>query len=186
MKARTTWIACLSLLLTVSAGAQSRSGSPKKKEATRQTTIVHQKTAVAKKQDTASGRVALFSQNSYAAYRPGAVRLQVSDTTLRLLNARANGLNTDIDKTQVLGIPKGATGFADGKLILHPTSAVSSGTATGSGSVGTGTSPGSVGSAGRFIGVNGKSPYAEAGTFGRGTVAPADKPQSNAGQIRQQ
>lgn len=63
-------------------------------------------------------------------------------------------------------MPKRAYGFANGHLLLSTTSATTSGTITGSGSVGTGSSMGSLGTNGPAMELNGKSPYAGSAMWG--------------------
>jgi hypothetical protein len=104
------------------------------------------------------------SSGNYAAKSPSAYR--ISDPTINALNAKANGADVRISKSGIVGMPKRAYGFANGHLLLSTTSATSSGTITGSGSVGTGSSLGSLGTNGPAMELNGKSPYAGATMWG--------------------
>lgn len=90
----------------------------------------------------------------------------IADPILTTLDARANGANISIGKSGIVGMPKRAYGFANGRLLLHSTSATTFGTQTGSGAVGTGTSLGTFGSNGPAMSVNGKSPFAGINMWG--------------------
>jgi hypothetical protein len=90
----------------------------------------------------------------------------VADPILTTIDARANGANISIGKSGIVGMPKRAYGFANGRLLLHSTSATTFGTQTGSGAVGTGTSLGTFGSNGPAMSVNGKSPFAGINMWG--------------------
>jgi hypothetical protein len=93
----------------------------------------------------------------------------ISDPTVLTLNARANGANTPVSKSGIVGMPKRAYGFRNGHVLLYSTGATSSGTITGTGVVGTGSSLGNIGSYGSAIGLNGKSPYAGSTMWGNAT-----------------
>jgi hypothetical protein len=99
-------------------------------------------------------------------------RLDIQDPTVRALDARANGENIRISNSGVVGMPRGAYGFAKGRLTFRTTDATSTGANTGSGSVATGTSPGSLGISGATPNVNGKSPYAGASIWGAAIAGP--------------
>jgi hypothetical protein len=96
----------------------------------------------------------------------------VRDPILTTLDARAKGANVSLGKSGIVGMPKRAYGFANGKLLLQSTSATTSGTQTGSGAVGTGTSQGTFGSNGPAMNVNGKSPYAGINMWGNARNMP--------------
>jgi hypothetical protein len=108
-------------------------------------------------------------------------RFQITDPTLRAMNANANGANIKFHGSPIIGVPKGTYGFADGKLTLYTTGATSTGTITGSGSVGTGTSPGAIGTLGPKLGANGKSPYTGQGPYGTRVPILTRLPDSSAG-----
>jgi hypothetical protein len=113
--------------------------------------------------------ISAVSTGSYAARsreRAGVNHLTISDPTINALNARANGSDVQVSKSGIVGMPKRAYGFANGRLVLNSSGATSSGTITGSGAVGTGSSLGSIGSNGPAIGLNGKSPYAGSSMWG--------------------
>ena len=117
--------------------------------------------------------VLLTSTNNYMAKSaiplPLSNNFSISDPTIVALNARANGADVTISNSGVVGMPKRAYGFGNGKLIFNSTAATSSGTITGSGAVGTGSSLGSIGSYGPGIALNGKSPDAGSAMWGNAT-----------------
>ena len=121
-----------------------------------------------------SGNSAVITLNSFSAYeaRMGnpamgpQVNFIISDPLIHTLNIRAKGIEPEIKDVEILGMPKGAYGYAHGKLRVFPSSTTSSGTITGMGTVGTGSSPGTMGSTGLRSGANGKSPYAGLGMWG--------------------
>ena len=151
--------------LAVSALAQS---NQKKKSATKtQASKTKQSSAEVNTQST----TVLSASNNYSAKTnsPGASVYTISDPTIRTLNARANGSNIRISNSGIVGMPKRAYGFANGRLTFYTTGATSSGTITGTGTVGTGSSLGNIGSFGPAIGLNGKSPYAGSTMWGNAT-----------------
>src|SRR5687767_5266649 len=60
-------------------------------------------------------------------------KFSISDPTIIALNARANGADIKISNSGIVGMPKRAYGFGNGKLSFHSSAATSSGTITGSG-----------------------------------------------------
>jgi hypothetical protein len=90
----------------------------------------------------------------------------ITDPFVKTLNIRAKGYDPGVKNVELLGMPKGAYGFANGKLRVFPSGTTSSGTITGIGGVATGSSAGVMGSTGLGIGVNGKSPYAGISMWG--------------------
>jgi hypothetical protein len=108
--------------------------------------------------------VSAQSSSSYTAKSQSTYN--IADPTINALNAKANGADVRISKSGIVGMPKRAYGFANGHLLLSTTSATSSGTITGTGSVGTGSSLGSLGTNGPAMELNGKSPYAGATMWG--------------------
>lgn len=92
--------------------------------------------------------------------------LSIADPTIRLLNQRASGSNSQISSSGIVGMPNGAYGLLDGKLLLRPSTATSSGTPYGSGSVATGTTIMGIGTGANTPGLNGKNPYAGPGFWG--------------------
>ena len=105
--------------------------------------------------------VTLTSTSENKAYTASAInRLQISDSTINLLNQRAAGINVNVGSSGIVGMPKGTYGFANGRIWLRKTTASTSGSSYGSGGVGTGTSILSAGTSEATIGVNGKSPDA--------------------------
>lgn len=130
------------------------------------------KKQVAKTEGTEKGKqdsemVSLTSVSAGQAFgnRP-ASRFSIADPTINLLNQRAGGSNAPISNSGIVGMPKRAYGFANGKILLRNTTAPSSGTMYGSGSVGTGTTISGVGISENVIGVNGKNPYAGPSLWG--------------------
>ncbi len=124
------------------------------------------KKAVAKKKtgqrnDAGGETVVLTSTGTNRAYGAApARRFSIADPTINVLNQRAGGNNVPVSGSGIIGMPKGAYGFANGKILLRNTTAPSSGTMYGSGAVGTGTTIIGVGTGENAIGVNGKNPYA--------------------------
>jgi hypothetical protein len=109
--------------------------------------------------DTAT--VVLGSTSANAAFAPsGRTRLNIADPTINVMNQRASGVNINFRNSLVAGMPKSTYGIANGKILLRNTTATTSGSAYGSGSVGTGTSIIGTGTSEVSIGVNGKSPNA--------------------------
>jgi hypothetical protein len=108
--------------------------------------------------------VRLLSIANHNAYADSLAGLRIADPVLLRFNDRATG--REPEASGIPGVPRGTYGFANGRLLLYPSGAVSTGTATGSGAVGTGTSPGAIGAEGPSMGVNGKSPFAGHGPFG--------------------
>jgi hypothetical protein len=90
----------------------------------------------------------------------------ITDPTIVALGERAKGNEVFISNSGIVGMPKRAYGFANGRILFHSTVATSSGSTGGSCSVGTGGSISGMGSSGAFIGLNGKSPYAGQGMWG--------------------
>lgn len=90
---------------------------------------------------------------------------QIADPVVRTLNERANGATTT-DFKEFMGVGRGTYGVANGRILLRPNGATTSGGITGSGAVGTGSTPGGVGTHGVSLGVNGKNPYAGPAIWG--------------------
>jgi len=110
--------------------------------------------------------LSLSSTTSYEAKAATDSSLSISDPLINLLNQRANGSRVSISSSGIVGVPKRAFGFANGRILLRNTSATSSGTSTGTPSVGTGNSLGTIGASGAAIGLNGKSPDAGSTMWG--------------------
>jgi hypothetical protein len=104
--------------------------------------------------------VSFTATSSHAAYGRAGRRFSIADPTINVLNQRANGSNVPVSSSGIVGMPKGTYGFANGKILLRPTTATSSGTVYGSGAVGTGTTIMGVGTGENTTGINGKNPYA--------------------------
>ena len=159
------------ILFVITASAQERKIKINKQAGK---TIVTKKSKINTGKDkTTQSPVLLSSTNSYMAKSGISVtsnnNFTISDPTIVALNARANGADVTISNSGIVGMPKRAYGFGNGKLILNSTAATSSGTITGSGAVGTGSSMGSIGSYGLGIGLNGKSPDAGSAMWGNAT-----------------
>ena len=124
--------------------------------------------AVQQKDSEVPAVTQLSSVGTYSAYtsRNLPPRLRIYDPTINALNQRAAGSNIRISGTNIVGMPKGSYGFANGRILLRTTTATSSGSGYGSGSVGTGTSINSTGTSEATIGVNGKATYAGSGLWG--------------------
>lgn len=121
------------------------------------------------------------SSSSYKAkagsnHMPAYNTLQITDPAIRLFNERAHGYDTMASHSGIIGVPKRAYGIANGHIIFRSSTATSSGTITGSGSVGTGSSVGSMGTGAQVQGVNGKSPYSGPGMWGTKVAGPELRP----------
>ena len=160
----------MSLLLfitSITAAQNPKNVPPKKNKNTASKVLTEKKKTNGFDSATASsGTINLTSISENRALKNSEAQLQISDPILKAFNANANGANIKLGSSGLLGVPKGAYGFANGKIILYSNGAKSSGTITGMGSVGTGTSPGTVGSLGPAMGVNGKNPYAGIDPYG--------------------
>lgn len=152
-------ILSITLILALAGAASAQSGTAK----SRNPASAPAKASTRSNQNTASG-TSLSSSGSYAAKSASSgtapSTLTISDPTIRTLNARANGAVTPIGSSGIVGMPRRAYGFGNGKLTFATTGATTSGTQTGNGSVGTGSSLGTLGSNGPAMLTNGKSPYA--------------------------
>lgn len=140
---------------------------------TRATTAKKSVNAVKKKKPASN---VLLSTSTYKAKSidvSAARRLQISDTIVTTMKAKAQGAQVDFNGRKMIGVPRGTYGFANGRLLLYSNASTSSGTTTGSGSVGTGSSPAGVGSFGPTTGTNGKSPYAGSGPYATRLPVPA-------------
>lgn len=116
------------------------------------------------------GATTLNVQNNYNAKAPYALpgaagNLQITDPTVRALHHRSLGHDVPVSSSGIIGMPKSAYGYANGKILFRRTDATTFGTSTGSGAVGTGSSPGALGTGGMLMGVNGKSPNAGPGMY---------------------
>lgn len=130
---------------------------PQKKKTTART-VVKKKSVPTP--ETSSVTV-LNSSGANKAYASSAIkRLQIADTTISTMNERAAGGTILFNGSPIAGMPKSTYGIANGKILLRNTTATTSGSSYGSGSVGTGTSISGTGTSESTIGVNGKSPYA--------------------------
>ncbi|MBO9681831.1 MAG: hypothetical protein J7502_04030 [Flavisolibacter sp.] len=168
---RIFWCAGILLLINATTVAQTKSSKSKTKQAVQSKTA--SKNKAGNKSISKSGTIETF--NTTAGYPAKAntsilfspqTRYTITDPILTTLNKRANGADISFNKSGIIGMPKRAYGFADGKIILATTGAVTFGTQTGSGAVGTGTSLATFGSIGAPMNVNGKSPYAGINMWG--------------------
>ena len=148
---------CAGILLLITSAAQSQKTKAKD-------------TTPARANSSLGSTTTLSSTGSYPAKSKTLSvvnsNFTIADPILTTLDARANGANISIGKSGIVGMPKRAYGFANGRLLLHSTSATTFGTQTGSGGVGTGTSLGTFGSNGPAMSVNGKSPFAGINMWG--------------------
>ena len=85
-------------------------------------------------------------------------RLTIADPLINAMNHRSAGTEISYGSSNIIGMPKGMFGIANGKILLRNSTATSSGTVYGSGAVGTGTAIHGAGASESTIGVNGKSP----------------------------
>jgi len=125
---------------------------------------------------TESETVNLANTSRHAAkgHSEPADQFHVSDPTLIAFNARAMGADVNLGKSGIVGMPKRAYGFANGKILFRNTNATSTGGTTGSGSVGTGSGIAAMGTGGSGIGINGKSPFAAPEIYGLpGAIGPS-------------
>jgi hypothetical protein len=164
-------IVFLVLVLCFGFSATSSAQSADRKKVVRQQTVQRKSTETNKAgatttQSQNNGEVSLTSTTTNQAYgtadtasRAGR-RFSIADPTINVLNQRASGSNVPISSSGIVGMPKGTYGFANGKILLRPTTATSSGTVYGSGAVGTGTTIMGVGTGENTPGINGKNPYA--------------------------
>jgi hypothetical protein len=113
-----------------------------------------------------SRKYTLSNVSSHNAYAKPRSAPEIADPVINLLNAKANGSPYTVDKSSLIGVPRGTYGFANGKISFYQQGATSTGTSTGSGAVGTGSSPGGIGTISPFVGVNGKSPFTGSGPYG--------------------
>ncbi len=116
----------------------------------------------------APASITLTSENSYNAFSAMNAEqplLRISDPFIITMNNRAKGITPPVKNVELLGMPKGAYGFAHGRLRVFPGSTTSHGSLTGMGSVATGSSTGTMGSIG-LPAANGKSTFAATGMWG--------------------
>jgi hypothetical protein len=142
--------------LTLTADAQ-----PGKKGRKQPTAAQAKKTDTQNTKTTTGPAISLLSTSSNEAYdTASAGRFSIADPVVNALKKQAAGNTPIVSPSGVVGMPKRAYGFSNGKILLRPTTAPSSGTLYGSGAVGTGTSIMGPGTGENAIGVNGKSPTA--------------------------
>lgn len=111
--------------------------------------------------------VTLLSVSSNAAFSSYfGRRFFIADPTVNALKLQAYGVTPIVSPSGVVGMPKRAYGFSNGKILLRNTTAPTAGTMYGSGAVGTGTSLLGLGAGERAIGVNGKNPYSATWLWG--------------------
>lgn len=170
---RIFWCAGILLLISTAAQSQIKSKKTKTKQAAHSQTASNKET---KSTPLPSNTITLNTITSYPAKAKAKTKTNtlsvlknnytISDPILTTLDARANGANIRFNKSGIIGMPKRAYGFANGRITFNTNGAVTSGTQTGSGAVGTGTSLGTFGSMGAPMNVNGKSPYAGINMWG--------------------
>ena len=115
--------------------------------------------------------ISLTATASYAAKSTPSIsvhenHLRIMDPVVVALSERAKGSEVFISSSGIIGMPRRAYGFANGKILFRSTVATSSGSTGGHTSVGTGGSVSGIGTGGSFIGLNGKSPDAGLGMWG--------------------
>ncbi len=151
------------LLVLMIGVAQWADAQPVKKKtkaaASKQKTAANKETRSGTKPEDNTVTLTAAGENQAYATTP-ARRFSIADPTINALNQQAAGSSTIVSPSGVVGMPKRAYGFANGKILLRPTTAPSSGTIYGSGSVGTGSTIMGVGAGENALGVNGKSPNA--------------------------
>jgi len=168
---RIFWCAGILLLINATTVAQTKSNKTKTKQAVQSKTA--SKIKAGDKSIPNSGNIETLNTTSgYPAKANTSILVSpqttytIKDPILTTFNKRANGANISFNKSGIVGMPKRAYGFANGRIILATTGAVTYGTQTGSGAVGTGTSLATFGSIGAPMNVNGKSPYAGINMWG--------------------
>lgn len=163
---------CAGILLLINAATEAQTKSTKAKTKSIQSKTVSKNKAADKTTANAGNMVTLNTNTSYPAKTNRSILFSpqttytITDPILTTLDKRANGANIPFNKSGIVGMPKRAYGFANGRIVLTTTGAVTSGTQTGSGAVGTGTSLATFGSIGAPMNVNGKSPYAGINMWG--------------------
>jgi hypothetical protein len=166
---RILWGVGILLLVNTTTKAQTKSGKAKtKQEAHAAAAPKHKTNSTVNSANT----ISLSSTADHPAKTNRSIlsspqtTYTVNDPILTTLDRRARGANIQFNKSGIVGMPKRAYGFANGRITLNTTGAVTSGTQTGSGAVGTGTSLATFGSIGAPMNVNGKSPYAGINMWG--------------------
>lgn len=144
------WMCMVLVLSITSANAQARKAT---------------KRPAASSGSKAPASIILTSENSYNAMNAEQPLLRISDPFIITMNNRAKGITPPVKNVELLGMPKGAYGFANGRLRVFPGSTTSHGSLTGMGSVATGSSTGTMGSIG-LPAANGKSTFAGTGMWG--------------------
>lgn len=173
---------CIGILLLLNSNVYSQAKAKRTASKQQPASKARQTNRPAQNTVRLSDTATLNSTGSYAAKQSlmrsaATTRFTIGDTLLKTLDARANGADIRFNKSGIVGMPKRAYGFADGRLLLRSTDATTFGTQTGSGAVGTGTSLGTFGSNGPAMSVNGKSPYAGINMWGNArnmNIAPND------------
>jgi hypothetical protein len=159
-------IFCLLVMMgyapAVSAQTKGKAGTTEK--ATQQPATVKRSAATA--QAPSADTVTLSSISANQAYGTTQGQLSISDPTIRGLNEQAAGSTGVVSPSGIVGMPRRAYGFNNGRILLRKTTSLSSGTSFGSGAVGTGTSLLGVGAGENAIGVNGKNPHAGPSLWG--------------------
>jgi hypothetical protein len=161
---------CAGIMLLINATTMAQTKSKKAKQAVPSQTS--QKNKADHSTNPSDKTVTLNTTTSYPAKSTASIlsspqkRFTVTDPILITLDKRADGANIPFNKSGIVGMPKRAYGFANGRIVLTSTGAVTSGTQTGSGGVGTGTSMATFGSIGAPMNVNGKSSYAGINMWG--------------------
>jgi hypothetical protein len=117
----------------------------------------------AKQDITINRSVSVNNSNAYAA---PSVQYRIFDPVVLGMNKKVNGHTIPPDLNAVDVMPKGTYGLANGRIILMPSGARTSGGITGTGGIGTGTSIGIMSTNGPAMQVNGKNPYAAPGIYG--------------------
>ncbi|HEU4471620.1 MAG TPA: hypothetical protein VFR58_11080 [Flavisolibacter sp.] len=159
----------LSITILISSGIAAEAQSGKVKPSQKKSQVSKKTVKKEVKQVPPPAIVTITSISDYNAKAAEAERASmftIADPIINALNARADGADVDISPSGVVGMPKRAYGFANGRIRLYPAGTTSSGTITGSGLVGTGSSQGTIGSNGPSLGVNGKSPYGGSSMWG--------------------
>ncbi len=155
-----TWMCMILFLILTSANAQVQKSREKQSGS---------KSAVSPAPvSQAPESIILTSESSYNAFdvaEAEQLSLRISDPFIVIMNNRAKGIDPPVKNVELLGMPKGAYGFANGKLRVFPVSTTSHGGLTGMGTVATGSSTGTMGSIG-LSHANGKSTYAGNGMWG--------------------
>ncbi len=168
----------LGILVYMAGGVEAQKTIADNK-AKKQPTAAEKTRPAAAKGENASTEITNLSDtsawNAYLNNPTSARTFFVADSTVRTLNRRAYGIDTETSLQDVIGVNKRRFGIANGRFIFRTSNTTTSGANTGSGAVGTGSTPAALGALGPGMGVNGTSPKVGTGmTTIPATIVPSD------------